>query len=66
VSDTDAQPVAGTPYNPDSVRWVTCHRGQQWCGWHRTSNGRPQLIRILHEREQHEADCNGGLIIATA
>jgi len=52
----------GKPFDPSRPRWIPCHRGAQWCGWHRMSNSEEEWEEMEKEREEHEETCNGGLM----
>lgn len=55
--------ATGMPYDGSRPRWLTCHQGDRWCGWHRTSNGLESLQILMGERSAHEENCRGGLIL---
>lgn len=59
----DSTTAYGLPYDALRPRWLTCHQGERWCGWHRTSNGPESLGILMGERSAHEESCRGGLIL---
>lgn len=50
----------GLPYDPDMFRWLTCHQGSRWCGWHRSPNSVDAWRVAVRERVEHEETCHGG------
>jgi hypothetical protein len=61
---TDEPIIAfGAPYHVDDTRVMFCQHGQRWCGWVRTSNSAADHERYTEERNKHERNCKGGLIL---
>lgn len=59
----DGLTAYGKPFDPARPRWVPCHQGERWCGWHRTSNSEQGWESVEEERQAHEETCRGGLIL---
>lgn len=61
----DGQQIIGKPYS-HLPAVLLCTQGERFCGWRRTAKTEAEILIYSGEKREHEAGCQGGLIIGRA